>query len=180
MLQLHQAARATILNAQKALVRIRFAISAAHRLEFLRAHALAALERERGQATFHRHHEHVLAAILAPHVTLAAIEPIVRAAHERRRGRVRRRLGIAVRLALGRRRAIGQRDGHDARAARLAFQIAQRMVGVAVRAANRTGRVIGVRALLGALEHGRFQFRAGANVGQRHAASVQTSELTNW
>lgn len=111
----------------------------------------------------------MLAAVLPAHVTLAAIETVVRAAHKRRRFA---RRCIAVGLALCRRRAIGQRHRHDARTACLALQITQRMVGVAVRTANRTGRMIRVSTVLGALEHGRFQFRAGANVGECDAATM--------
>lgn len=47
MVQLHRISRSATLNAEEAVVGIGFAVAAAHRLEFLRAHFGASLEGER-------------------------------------------------------------------------------------------------------------------------------------
>lgn len=119
VLQLDQTPRSTVFDVQEALVRVRLRVGSADGLEFLRAHSGATLERECGQTPFHRHDEHVFAAVLATHMALGTVELVVGAAHKV--GRLR----LAVGLALGGRCAIGQRHGNDACAAGFLFEFAQ-------------------------------------------------------
>lgn len=158
---------ATLLDAQEALVRVGLAIAAADRLVLLRAHFRASLEGEGGQTPLQRHDEHVLAAILLPHVALRLVELVVGAADE-----AAARL-VALGLAVRRHHAVLQGDGHDAQATRLLLHFAEALVGVAVAAAHRRLFLV-LRGTLGrAVRVVLSQARARSNVGHLYAAPVE-------
>lgn len=165
VLQLHQTSRPAVLDVQEAIVWVRFSVRAANGLKLLWANASTSLERECGQTAFHWNHEHVFAAVLAAHQALGSIELVVRSTHETGR------FGLAIGLAKRGRGAVGEWNGHDAWAAGLLLQLAQRMVSVAVRSANGSGRVVSVITLLIAFERGRLKLSAGADMGEGDATT---------
>lgn len=166
MLQLKHISCAAFLDAEEAFVGVGFCVAAADRFELLRADFGASLECERGQTAFHRHNEHVFAAVLFPHMAFAAIQFVVGAADERWR------LLITIGVAMSGRSTILQRHGHHTRAARLLLQLALCAINVAIRTADGAVFIVFGRALVGALEHRRLECGARSNMGQTNAASI--------
>lgn len=166
VLELHRAPRSAILDAQEAFVGVGFVVGAADRLKVLWAHAGASLESERGQTPFHRHHVHVLAAVLLAHRALAAIELVVRAAHKLRL------LAATVVVAIGRRSTVFQRNRNHACATCFLFHFAQSAIDVAIGRTNGPSRTVIFRAFFAAVEQIGLQLGAGTDVSQLHVPST--------
>lgn len=165
MLQLNDVPGSAFFDAEEAFVGVCLLIAAAHRFEFLWAYLGASFECECGQTAFHWHNEHVFAAILFAHMAFGTIQFVVGSANKRWR------LFITIGIAMRGGRTILQRNGHNARSARFLLQFAHRAINVAIGTANGAILIVFGRAFVRALEDGRFECCASANMSQIYAAS---------
>lgn len=167
MLQLYQTPRATTFHAQKALIRIGFRVGTANRFKFLRTHTCTSFKCERCQATFHRHHKHMLTAILLAHMALGSIDFIVWTTHEIRPFR------CTVGIALSRCCTICQRHRNNTRATSFLLHIAQRTICVTIWATHWARERVFRCAWVCAFKDGRFELCACTDMSHVYAAPIE-------